>query len=1341
MVSWLTNDPHEALTCMYNYYLPNAPALTRPFINYLIDKLTNGTGEITITPSPSATSLFLGVTIPISLESLTIKGLDTFSSISLLQPSANTTLSTSLITEITLSHLTILARLKKKVLTKVTYHDLAITAANITLRIDLIAVINGTLLDSLYIQELYSTRHLGCLADTIHSLAIADISQTSDSFLCTLDGGPCTRTATATQTDIEGSYPPPTKTSEDGDRDMLDTLYMGTAMTRGTAKTPLVDAINAKIADTLTALLAQYPCLPHIPSTEEQVTSYIDWTEAKLLGVLDTVLNSAMGVQGVNTAIACLTNHTGTLTLAPSSSDKYAVQISNLDSFYQFSFLVPPANTSAPDPDPNTLLTTIGLGSCINTTSNTDCLPLKISIMDPTLLSLLAPSSPFGTGPGPILPPGWGAEMSLTNLTLTLDLILQLSKGVLGDLQVQQIGTKGCLASAASAVALSSLTASAAAGTLTLLSPNRDGTRDVSNGLDKILAFLSSPGLVTRINTNIAGILSDAPAICANGGVIPFSDDEVPSSLPGDGNSEVLTTWQIGLLAAAGGVLLAVSAMYYMYRRRKNKNLKNENNNMSNINMFSSNEYSLLGDVEGEGLGGKKGTHTRVWWGWYDEGAIVFNPHISLWLRVSYPVLIAGCFGVFLYSNLYPGAVSVLARITLSPGSGSGQGHSITTPPVFSFGLANTIQDMWDAEVYPLALLIAFFSGAWPYIKLALLALCWVAGPGTLPVTRRDGLLRFLDIFGKWSLIDFFVMVMMMCAFHFELTVTVPGSASVEVDVLVVPYAGFYTFLLATMVSLVLGHVAIAAHRHIAHVGSTAGHDSTVSSTVRSTSTSGTKESMYAHRFALPSAWNAYLNTSNSTVCVEDSDDSLDAGLLGPVPVSIPSGTDPEGAALTGPKGYYIQLTVLGGILLLCSIAAVGSLLVAGTFVDTLRFQFQGLTGLVLRGAADVDYSYVSVGQIAPKAAGGPEDDFFIQWMMASYFIFGLAMPLGCLLLLVVLWFCPLTLPTQRRLFVLTEVFNAWSALDVFCISIAAALLEIQQFAAFIVGDSCDGINVILAKYLDTQLDGDDKCFDVVATLLNDSYLIFLAAGTLFLLCVPSLCIVHHVIEEREHRSRSRDTLVHAHIHEHIHATNRDTCTDSGFRDYSVTAIDDKGVGAGDTDSASVQSSLRFSTASDLSLHVHLSQALGMGTGGAGTRSTGQGQGLEDGANANVTANAKVNVTVEDNYVLNDGNFVDINIRTKSCDTDTGTGVGTSTGTGIAVVDGVRYSSFGTMNMKGMGIGCGTPGSVSTPHPDPNPNPNVMSTGSWLLLRTVQAMQCTGIVTMHTYYYRDVQDL
>ena len=38
--------------------------------------------------------------------------------------------------------------------------------------------------------------------------------------------------------------------------------------------------------------------------------------------------------------------------------------------------------------------------------------------------------------------------------------------------------------------------------------------------------------------------------------------------------------------------------------------------------------------------------------------------------------------------------------------------------------------------------------------------------------------------------------------------------------------------------------------------------------------------------------------------------------------------------------------------------------------------------------------------------------------------------------------------------------------------SLIASILEISQFAQFIVGDKCDEINVLLAKYANSLLDG-----------------------------------------------------------------------------------------------------------------------------------------------------------------------------------------------------------------------------------------------------------------------------
>lgn len=92
---------------------------------------------------------------------------------------------------------------------------------------------------------------------------------------------------------------------------------------------------------------------------------------------------------------------------------------------------------------------------------------------------------------------------------------------------------------------------------------------------------------------------------------------------------------------------------------------------------------------------------------------------------------------------------------------------------------------------------------------------------------------------------------------------------------------------------------------------------------------------------------------------------------------------------------------------------------------------------------------------------------------------------------------------------------NAWSALEVFQLSLLTSLLEIRQFAQFIIGNRCDQINQILIK-LDSlhiiDLDKNDKCFDVVNTLLMGCLLLFISSilyiiiGTFLLrICQSSL--------------------------------------------------------------------------------------------------------------------------------------------------------------------------------------------------------------------------------------------
>lgn len=132
--------------------------------------------------------------------------------------------------------------------------------------------------------------------------------------------------------------------------------------------------------------------------------------------------------------------------------------------------------------------------------------------------------------------------------------------------------------------------------------------------------------------------------------------------------------------------------------------------------------------------------------------------------------------------------------------------------PIKEFTLAGSVSDMWHAGVYPLSLLIAVFSGAWPYIKLILMLITWTLRESKLSFVMRERILQVLDTMGKWSLIDSYILVMMEVAFRFQIKGT-SGKASAGFDIVVTPDWGVTSFILGTLISLVITHLIIHHHR------------------------------------------------------------------------------------------------------------------------------------------------------------------------------------------------------------------------------------------------------------------------------------------------------------------------------------------------------------------------------------------------------------------------------------------------------------------------------------------------------------------------------------------------
>jgi hypothetical protein len=187
------------------------------------------------------------------------------------------------------------------------------------------------------------------------------------------------------------------------------------------------------------------------------------------------------------------------------------------------------------------------------------------------------------------------------------------------------------------------------------------------------------------------------------------------------------------------------------------------------------------------------------------------------YMKILLPLGLVLTTALFIWSHVAY-AATVKLEVRLLPNAGlAGGAEVLHLGDLFKFSLTSSVKDMWQAHVYVLAVLVALCSGVWPYTKLILLAVCWFSP--TVP--RRGQILEWIDVLGKWALVDTFVMTLMLVAFHFDVTVgdttgDIKAASLVDavtVRVFVEALPSFFVYVLASCLSLVLGHVTVARHR------------------------------------------------------------------------------------------------------------------------------------------------------------------------------------------------------------------------------------------------------------------------------------------------------------------------------------------------------------------------------------------------------------------------------------------------------------------------------------------------------------------------------------------------
>jgi len=404
-----------------------------------------------------------------------------------------------------------------------------------------------------------------------------------------------------------------------------------------------------------------------------------------------------------------------------------------------------------------------------------------------------------------------------------------------------------------------------------------------------------------------------------------------------------------------------------------------------------------------------------------------------------------------------------------------------TTYPItlLPFTLPSSINDMWNAGTYLLAMMIALLSGAWPYAKQILMAFAWFAPSTVLHPNARGRMLEILDQLGKWSLIDIYVLVMLMVGFRFYLSSSLVDSFSLlppdvlVVDVKVTPGWGIFGFVLGAIGSLLVNHLMIWHHRKIIRMDEDL-QDAILGTLVKDLRTP--RIPLSRHRFNI-----------------------LDA------------------------EGRPYRYSVAVRVMVVFFLVVVFFLLIIGSVVPVIKFQFRGVAGLAIsfldQGLATVTYSVVSIGtsliQGARNEAGSVLGILFLQIL---YILFALVIPLVLCVLLIGIWVVPLTLREQLLLYFIAEVLSAWEAVLVLVVSLLAAILQISSLAQFIVnnatGNICRAAEGQLEKIFPDP--SDAKCFDVIASLLPSSAVIFAAAALLFMASAVVFRLIHAAMEDRE---------------------------------------------------------------------------------------------------------------------------------------------------------------------------------------------------------------------------------
>jgi len=411
---------------------------------------------------------------------------------------------------------------------------------------------------------------------------------------------------------------------------------------------------------------------------------------------------------------------------------------------------------------------------------------------------------------------------------------------------------------------------------------------------------------------------------------------------------------------------------------------------------------------------------------------------------------------------------------------------------IFHFSLVSSVSDFWQSKAYSLAILIALFSGIWPYIKLLLLGVCWIV---PLRQERREAILIFLDQMGKFSFIDLFVSLYMIVSFYVSITESVQGYG-INLKVVVEPDVGLNTFVIGTVISMIFSHFflyldAKYAKPHIKQL--------------RHKRTKNIQQHIQYH--------DDPQQADEVDELAQVDEDELEMKQL--------QNKHAWNTSFQPLFMRYVPRSVSGVLfrsLMLFSILVTLWCVIESVFTAPVRYTMQGLVGAFV----DDPIRAFSPWQITKEVPTHTDEHQAAPPLAVCFFAEIIFFPLLLIVIVVVIWYVPMRYQYCKYLNIGMQVCMAWAALDVYAVASVAASLELQRVSQWILNQNyaeiCGEPDGIIPSITDKFIGKPVSCFDVKGNLVWGIWLVIYAAIALWIAFVYT---IHQLFKSKQYMTRS----------------------------------------------------------------------------------------------------------------------------------------------------------------------------------------------------------------------------